>query len=61
MFRGNAIAKYGDPDFTGNGQSAVLVSALEGARVYVEVDNYYPMTGEFKVNQGRMEDVVTFP
>jgi|GEM_PF-2462624 len=48
----------GDLDFTGDPSSAVPVSAIEGTKVLVMLTNGFPLTGEFKVNQGKMEAVI---
>ena len=58
--KGGYYGGSGDFDFTGEPSSIVPVSAIEGARVLVMLEDGYSATGEFKVIDGKMQAVVTF-
>ena len=49
----------GDLDFTGDPSSVVPVGAIEGTKVLILLANGYPYTGEFKVDQRRMQAVIS--
>lgn len=49
----------GDLDFTADPSSVVPVGAIEGTKVLILLANGYPYTGEFKVDQGRMQAIIS--